>query len=307
MLHRSALNIPAGAGTFAPAVEPASRMAPTLQIPLEDELGDILEKAMSCAGLTPETLAVKAGVSAASILDAIDYRPDLGPAECGRLAAALGLNEVGLCALASGRYPLPDSEGLPFRLWPLRITHGIGVVNAYVLTEGEGGRGLLFDTGPSGGALEAVWPDAVRGVDGIFVTHIEAEHAGGLAWAAGRFGVSSAKIPSGASTPLGLPMGEGETVRIGGLEVTAFRTPGHCAMHNCYHVRSASVAGSRSVLISGDLVFAGSAGGPYYCQVQLRAHLRRVLALVPPDTVVAPGHGPMTTAGNELRYNPFVS
>ena len=35
--------------------------------------------------------------------------------------------------------------------------------------------------------------------------------------------------------------------------------------------------------------------------------LRRVLAAVPGDTVVAPGHGPMTTAANELRYNPFVS
>jgi glyoxylase-like metal-dependent hydrolase (beta-lactamase superfamily II) len=102
-------------------------------------------------------------------------------------------------------------------------------------------------------------------------------------------------------------MGEGETLSFGTLEVTAFRTPGHCAMHNCYHVRSAALPSARSLLVSGDLIFAGSAGGPYHCQKQLRAHLRRVLAAVPPDTVVAPGHGPMTTAGNELRYNPFVS
>jgi len=59
--------------------------------------------------------------------------------------------------------------------------------------------------------------------------------------------------------------------------------------------------------VSGDLIFAGSAGGPYHCHRQLRAHLRRVLAAVPADTVVAPGHGPMTTAGNELRFNPFVA
>jgi len=78
-------------------------------------------------------------------------------------------------------------------------------------------------------------------------------------------------------------------------------------MHNCYHVCSAALPSARSLLVSGDLIFAGSAGGPYHCQKQLRAHLRRVLAAVPPDTVVAPGHGPMTTAGNELRYNPFVS
>ena len=262
---------------------------------------------MSCAGLTPEILSVRAGVPLSGILDAIDYRPELGPAECGRLAAALGLNEVGLCALASGKYPMPDSEGLPFRVWPLRMTHGIGVVNAYVVAEAGASRGLLFDAGPGATALESGWPREISVVDAIFVTHIEGEHAGGLADAIERFHVSDAYIPLGAGAAYGTPMGEGETQRRGGLEVTAFRTPGHCATHNCYHVRSLSLPFARSLLVSGDLVFAGSAGGPYYCQEQLRAHLRRVLAAVPPDTVVAPGHGPMTTAGNELRYNPFVS
>jgi hydroxyacylglutathione hydrolase len=281
-------------------------MAPALQIPLEDELGDILEKAMTCAGLTPETLAEKARVPVTAILDAIDYRPELAPTECRQLAAALGLNEVGLCALASGKYPLPASEDLPFRLWPIRMAHGIGVVNAYVATASDDGRGLLFDTGPGGAALDAAWPPEVRGIDAIFITHIEAEHAGGLPGAARRFGLKGAYIPAGAHSPLGLPLGEGESIAAHGLEVTAFRTPGHCALHNCYRVRLAASPSARSLLISGDLVFAGSAGGPYFCKRQLREHLRRVLAAVPGDTVVAPGHGPMTTAANELRYNPFV-
>ena len=111
-------------------------MPSTLHVPLEDELGDILEKAMTCAGLNPEALADKARVSVTAILDAIDYRPELTPAECRRLASALGLNEVGLCALASNKYPLPSFEDLPFRLWPLRMPHGIGVVNAYVWPAG---------------------------------------------------------------------------------------------------------------------------------------------------------------------------
>jgi len=277
-----------------------------LPVPLEDELGDVIEKAMACAGLSPETLAEKSGVPVAAILDAIDYRPELDPGACSRLAAVLGLNEVGLCALASGKYPLPDSGGLPFRVWPLRMAHGIGVVNAYVVGTGDAGRGLLFDTGPDASVLASVWPPAVRGLDAIFVTHVEAEHVGGLAGAAARFGVSDAFVPAGVRAPAGKPMGEGERFAVPGLEVTAFRTPGHCALHNCYHVRSTAVPSARSLLVSGDLVFAGSAGGPYHCQRQLRAHLRRVLVAVPADTVVAPGHGPMTTAGNELRYNPFV-
>jgi glyoxylase-like metal-dependent hydrolase (beta-lactamase superfamily II) len=186
------------------------------------------------------------------------------------------------------------------------MTHGIGVVNAYIVDAGNG-RGLLFDTGPGPAALQAKWPSAVKSLGAIFLTHIEAEHAGGLPEAVGRFNVTRTFIPSGAAAPPGMAMEEGEEFTLGSVKVVAYRTPGHCAMHNCYHVTSTAVPSAKSLLISGDLIFAGSAGGPYHCQKQLRAHLRRVLAAVPPDTVVAPGHGPMTTAGNELRFNPFVS
>jgi glyoxylase-like metal-dependent hydrolase (beta-lactamase superfamily II) len=186
------------------------------------------------------------------------------------------------------------------------MAHGIGVVNAY-LVSGGGAGAILFDTGPGPEALASVWPCTVRRLEAIFITHVEPEHADGIRGALERLGPARVFIPSGASAPMAEPIGEAESFASGGLTVTAFLTPGHCARHNCYHVRSARVPSARSLLVSGDLIFAGSAGGPYHCQRQLRAHLRRVLAAVPPDTVVAPGHGPMTTAENELRYNPFVS
>jgi glyoxylase-like metal-dependent hydrolase (beta-lactamase superfamily II) len=275
-------------------------------IPLEDELGDVLDKAMSCAGLTVEALGARAGVPPARIHDAIDYRPELGPEELSRLAAALGLNEVGLCALGLGKYPRPEIGALPFCLWPLRMAYGIGWVNAYLVAESGGDRGVLFDTGPGLTALRANWPESVREVEGVFLTHVEAEHAGGLCEVVAHFGVASAFIPTGARSPCGRPLAEAETVRFGSIEVTAFSTPGHAPAHNCYRVRSTAAPAGRTLLISGDLVFAGSAGGPYFCQRQLRMHLRRVLTAVPPETLVAPGHGPLTTAENELRYNPFL-
>ncbi len=103
---------------------------PTTTVPLEDELGDVLDKAMRRAGLTDESLAARTGVRAGRILDAIDYRSELTTDEVRKLAAALGLNEVGLCALAAGSYPQPEIGALPFCVWPLRMPHGIGVVNA---------------------------------------------------------------------------------------------------------------------------------------------------------------------------------
>jgi hydroxyacylglutathione hydrolase len=275
-------------------------------IPLEDEVGDVLEKAIRGAGLNLDALAAGAAVPAARIRDAVDYRSDLRSDELGRIAAVLGLNEVGLCALGAGRYPLPEIGDLPFRVWPLRMRHGIGVANAYLVAEAGSDRGVLFDTGAGIAALEAAWPPEIRAVLGIFLTHVEGEHAGGLCEVLARFGAPAAFIPRGASAPAGRPAGEGEAKIFGALEVTAYSTPGHAAAHNCYRVRIPAGPDGRGLLISGDLVFAGSAGGGYFSPRQLRAQLRRILDALPPETVIAPGHGPLTTVANELKFNPFV-
>jgi glyoxylase-like metal-dependent hydrolase (beta-lactamase superfamily II) len=275
-------------------------------VPLEDELGDVIEKAMRRGGLVEESLAARAGVAKAKICDAIDYRSDLSAEDLKRLAVVLELNEVGLSALAGGCYPQPEIGALPFCVWPLRMPHGIGVVNAYLVGECGSSRAVLFDTGTGISALELVWPRNITGIDAVFLTHVEAEHAGGLCDVVARFGVSNAFVPRGAIAPCGQPASEGETKRFGILEVTVFSTPGHSAAHNCYVVRAPGARKGEALLISGDLVFAGSVGGGYFCHTQLAANVRRVLNAVPVGTVIAPGHGPMTTVENELRYNPFV-
>lgn len=281
-------------------------MNPTMPLPLEDELGDVLEKALRLSGLSAETLAARTGVSLARISDAIDYRSDLSCTELQRLAVPLGLNDVGLCALGGGAYPRPEIGALPFCVWPLRMPHGIGVANAYLVGECGSSRAILFDTGAGIDALSAVWPASVRALDAVFLTHVEPEHAGGLCEVVARFDAPVAFIPPGAEAACGGPIGEGERRSFGPLDVTAHFTPGHAAAHNCYHVTRRAAKGGAGLLISGDLVFAGSVGGAYFSREQLRGSLRRIFTSVPAATVIAPGHGPLTTVENELRYNPFA-
>lgn len=281
-------------------------MIKTVQLPLEDEVGDVIEKAMRRLHLNEGALAERSGVPLGKILDAIDYRSDLTCGELRQIAGALQLNEVGLCALGTGKYPQPQIGALPFCVWPLRMPHGIGVANAYLVGECGASRAMLFDTGAGMDALSAVWPGTVREVDAVFLTHVEAEHAGGLCEVVARFGVTSAFVPQRAKAPCGRPIGEGETRQFGLLEVTAFSTPGHAAEHNCYLVRAPAARTGAALLISGDLVFAGSVGGAFFSSEQLQTNLRRMLAMAPASTVIAPGHGPLTTVENELRYNPFV-
>lgn len=261
---------------------------------------------MRRAGLTEEALARRAQVTTGSLLDALNYRSELSGAELCRLAAALGLNEIGLCALGCGHYPLPSLGALPFCVFPLRMPHGIGVANAYIVAECGADRGVLFDTGPGIDSLLEAWPSGIRRLEAVFLTHVEAEHAGGLCAVVERFGVPAAYCPSGATAPCSEPLEEGRRRSFGGYTVTAFATPGHASAHNCYLVEAVGKRNATALLVSGDLFFAGSVGCAHHCHQQLAANLRRMLRVVPPKTVIAPGHGPMTTAENELRYNPFV-
>ena len=273
---------------------------------LEDELGDVIEKAARHARLTTEQLALESGVELSRIQDALDYRPELNQAELGRLARVLALTEVGLNALAQGAYPRAELGILPFSVHPLRMPFGVGVANAYVVSTG-GNTALLFDTGASHAELHRAWPARIEEVEAVFVTHYEAEHIGGLEVVLGETRLENFYGPPSGRWPRCHGLGEGETVQYEKISVTAFNTPGHAAEHNCYLIRSTVQPRGAALLISGDLIFAGSLGGGYFCCQRQLAHSRRILDLLPDETVIAPGHGPLTTAANERRFNPFLA
>lgn len=283
----------------------AIAMKPQLPLPLEDELGDVLEKAARHAGLCYADVAIRARVEPGRLQDAVDYRSELTDAELCRLARVLALNEVGLCALAGGKYPLPPAAGLPFSLYPLQMPFGVGIANAYLASTG-GDSAVLFDTGASHAELHRAWPRQIQRLEAVFVTHYEAEHIGGLEVVLRETELGRFYGPPSGRWPQCVGLGEGESVEIGGLRVTAMQTPGHAAEHNCYAVGLASRPMQTDVLISGDLVFAGSLGRGYFCCQSQMQHARRVLEKLSQSTLIAPGHGPMTTVGNERRYNPFL-
>ena len=282
-------------------------MQPSLGQPaLEDELGDVLEKAARHAALTVEGLAAASKVELSRIQDALDYRPELTQAELGRLARVLDLNEVGLNALAQGAYPLADLSGLPFCVHPLRMPFGIGVANAYLVSTG-GDTAILFDTGASHAELHRAWPARIQQIESVYVTHYEAEHVGGLEVVLRETELDHFYGPPTGRWPQCRGLGEGQTVQYERISVTAFNTPGHAAEHNCYLIRDTTGTQGPALLISGDLIFAGSLGGGYFCCQRQLTHSRRILGLLGDDTIIAPGHGPLTTAANERRFNPFLA
>src|SRR5205823_4945996 len=64
---------------------------------------------------------------------------------------------------------------------------------------------------------------------------------------------------------------------------------------------------ARPVAVVGDSLFAGSMGGGNVSYNDaLRNNLEKILTL-PDETIICPGHGPMTTVGEEKQHNPFFA
>jgi hydroxyacylglutathione hydrolase len=273
--------------------------------PLEDELGDVLEKAMKVSGLREDQLAARTGIDVNRIKDALLYRYDFSSRELGVLAAALGLNEVGLRALAEERFPQPETGGLPFRLHVLSMPYGVGVVNAYIVARCDAPAAILFDSGCCARELAQAWPAEVQRLCGHFVTHWDSDHSGGCRETMARFGLSCCLGPGPAREGVRV-LAEAEKLEIGGLTITVCSTPGHTREHYCYLVGRTDRPETRQVLFSGDLFFCGSIGGGYFDTGAVLKHARDLWRRLPGETIVAPGHGPLTTIATEREFNPFA-
>jgi glyoxylase-like metal-dependent hydrolase (beta-lactamase superfamily II) len=91
-----------------------------------------------------------------------------------------------------------------------------------------------------------------------------------------------------------------ETLSFLGKTFRVFETPGHSPGSVSYQVED--------LLFSGDVLFSGSIGRtdlPGGDAEQLFQSLHRLLKL-PDETIVYPGHGPITTLGEERETNPFL-
>ena len=96
----------------------------------------------------------------------------------------------------------------------------------------------------------------------------------------------------------------GDKLQAGSLAAEVLHTPGHTEGRICLYFAA------EKKLIAGDTLFAGSIGrtdlpGGSYKKIMESLH-GPVMAL-PDETIVVPGHGPLTTIGEERDSNPFLA
>jgi glyoxylase-like metal-dependent hydrolase (beta-lactamase superfamily II) len=109
--------------------------------------------------------------------------------------------------------------------------------------------------------------------------------------------------PSPGAVEIDQSLEDQATIRIGTIHAIAMHTPGHTEGSTCLYFPT------EQKLIAGDTLFAGSIGrtdlpGGSFNKIITSLH-DRVLTL-PDETVVVPGHGALTTIGEERETNPFL-
>lgn len=175
--------------------------------------------------------------------------------------------------------------------------------NTYILRPASGGPATVIDVPEGAEAVVAALGDTL--VERIVVTHHHSDH-----WLG--FDILRAHTPApvfAGATETNLdatrnvqPLADGGTFEVGSATVRAIHTPGHTPGSTCFLVGGA--------LITGDTLFPGGPGrtGSAENLQQEIASITSRLYVLPPETLVLPGHGPSTTIGaSQAEYAVYAS
>jgi hydroxyacylglutathione hydrolase len=267
---------------------------------LEDNYTDVLGKARQGLGLEIRELAGKSGLSIRELNRLLDG--EFNESHLRALAPVLGLKASALCAL--GEESITVDPGLiPATLSMLTSNYGgIMDVNAYLIADPTSRKALLFDTGTDPDLISDEIETRSYTLEGIYLTHTHRDHIACLPRLRNRYRCPVYGHTLAAKVIQGVIALEWEqSFSCGSLSVETRRTTGHASDGTTYVIRGLE----RDVAMVGDAVFAASMGGGKISYPEALETNRKNIYSLPEDTLICPGHGPMTSVGFEKLWNPF--
>ncbi len=213
--------------------------------------------------------------------------------------------------------PLP-----PLKLYLIPVTPF--QQNCSLLVCEASGKAAAFDPGGDLDRIDEALARSGATLEQVFLTHGHIDHCGQAPAYAERHGVPIAgphaddafwidQLPQQGkrfgfgALPAFAPqrwLVDGDTVRFGEQVLHVRHCPGHTPGHVVYFHEPARLA------IVGDVLFNGSIGRTDFPRGDHATLVRSITERLWPmgdDVSFVPGHGPMSTFGEERRHNPFVS
>jgi hydroxyacylglutathione hydrolase len=268
-------------------------------IPLEDNAADILGKAQRGLGISDSQLAERARVSSEQIRQSREGNFD--DATIKAVAPVLGLDATSLLKLARNQWTAENVAPIA-GLAQFNTKYGDMTVNAYLIWDPESREAIAFDTGADCGEMLAHVKGEELSVKLILLTHSHPDHVADLARLQHETGapsfISDLESARGAEG-----IKEGRQFKCGALKIESRLTSGHSAGGMTFVVAGLE----RPIAVVGDSLFAGSMGGGGVSYLDAVRNNREKILTLPNETIICPGHGPLTTVGKEKKENPFFA
>lgn len=272
-------------------------------VPLEDNFEDVLMKAARGLGFGKQFLSDQSGLSSNQIESLLRGQADTEAIRA--IASVLQLNAEALIDLANDAWRPPPIEidGLVCLNTAFPVSgYETMTVNSFLVRSPGTDSAVIFDTGSDADGLFRVMESLGVDLKALFLTHTHRDHVAAydsiLAAKPGLPSYVSALEPYGQATGLS----HGTAFSMDHLQIEARLTPGHSPGGLTYLVEGLE----RPLAFVGDALFCLSQGGvPKSAYQAARQANREQIFSLPDETVLCPGHGPLTTVAWERARNPF--
>lgn len=270
-----------------------------MEIPIEDFFEDILGKAMRGLGIQAQQLSETSGIPLETIQELAEGQ-FTDEAALRSLASALELDPDALVVSAKKEwYPQAiDLDGLRQFNTPW---HDM-LVNAFLVWDPLTRIAAAFDTGTDASEILTAVKSLDLDLKSIFITHTHGDHVADLKTLLNGCGAATSIYANRLEPiPDAAEFDEGTSFAIGDLRVHTFTTSGHSIGGTTYYIEGLA----QPIAIVGDALFAGSMGGGQISFKDALENNRNKILTLPDNTILCPGHGPMSTIAEEKVHNPF--
>jgi glyoxylase-like metal-dependent hydrolase (beta-lactamase superfamily II) len=272
---------------------------------LEDHLGDVLGKGRKAAGVAEDAAARAAGLSLPEFLELEQSGRVAKPIQFAALSKLLGLDPVRVEGIANGWRPAARDVGLWRELRVITTSKDGITVNCFLIWDEVSREAALFDTGWEAEPVFSLIEENALTLKHLFLTHTHEDHVVAMGAIREKFPKVHLHTDSKNAPPQHRNR-RNDFIQLGSLRITNRATPGHAEDGVIYVAGNWPEDAPHAAMI-GDTLFAGSMATGFISWAGLKSSVREQIFSLPGDTLLCPGHGPLTTVAEEKAHNPFFT